>query len=100
MLKNRKEVRKKKSTKNGGVFRIFFRYCLYFAFSGFISIVMILLYFSQDLPDLKHLQTSVRAPEVAIQTYDGKVIQYIVRIPMNKILMTTTIKISEKSVNK
>ena len=74
MLKKRKEFRKKKSSKNRGILGIFFRYCLYFAFCGFISIVMILLYFSQDLPDLKHLQTSVRNPEVTIQTYDGKII--------------------------
>ena len=73
-MKNRRAVRKKNPPKNIGFFRIFFRYCLYFAFCGFISIVMVLLYFSQDLPDLKNLQTSVRTPEVAIQTYDGKII--------------------------
>ncbi len=74
MLKQRREIRKKNSSKNRGVLGIFFRYCLYFAFCGFTSVVMILLYFSQDLPDLKHLQTSVRTPEVTIQTYDGKII--------------------------
>ncbi len=65
---------KKQTKKKRGFLGIFFRYCLYFAFCGFISVAIILLYFSQGLPDLKHLQTNVRTPGVIIQTYDGKII--------------------------
>lgn len=74
VLKRRSEARASSPSKKRGILGIFFRYCLYFAFSGFISIVVVLLYFSQGLPDLKHLKTNVRTPEVTIQTYDGKVI--------------------------
>ncbi len=73
-MKRRSEDHASSHSKKRGILGIFFRYCLYCVFSGFIFVVTILLYFSQGLPDLKHLQTNVRTPEVTIQTYDGKVI--------------------------
>ena len=69
-----KKVSRQNVKKKRGIFAIFFRYCVYFAFCSFMAVAVILLYYSQDLPDLKHLQTNVRTPEVTIQTYDGKVI--------------------------
>lgn len=68
--KNREFLKRKKRS----FFSIFFKYCLCFSFLGFISIAVILIYFSHDLPDLKNLQTEVRTPGVTIQTYDGKII--------------------------
>ena len=73
-MKRRTRPRLRTNKKRRGFLGIFFRYCIYFAFCGFISVSIILLYFAQGLPDLKHLQTNVRTPGVTIQTYDGKII--------------------------
>ncbi|MBR1479371.1 MAG: transglycosylase domain-containing protein [Alphaproteobacteria bacterium] len=54
--------------------KILFKYAFYFAFSGFVAIGLVLLYFSRDLPDLQNLTTAVRVPAVTIQTYDGKIV--------------------------
>jgi penicillin-binding protein 1A len=64
----------RRSRKKKSFLRIFFKYCIYFAFCGIVAIAAIFLYFSSGLPDLKNLQTDVRNPAVTIQTYDGKII--------------------------
>ncbi|MDR0942093.1 MAG: transglycosylase domain-containing protein [Holosporales bacterium] len=47
---------------------------MYSAFCGFVAITSILLYFSNELPNLQNLKTEIRNPAVTIQTYDGKII--------------------------
>lgn len=74
MKKHPRKNRELSKRKKRSFFSIFFKYCLCFSFLGFISIAVILIYFSHDLPDLKNLQTEVRTPGVTIQTYDGKII--------------------------
>jgi penicillin-binding protein 1A len=41
---------------------------------GFVTLSVVLLYFSSTLPDLSNLKTAIRIPAVSIQTYDGKII--------------------------
>lgn len=56
------------------MFGIFFRYCFYFGIFGFVSLFLVLLYFSKTLPDLHNLKTEIRTPSVVVQTYDGNII--------------------------
>lgn len=70
-MRNRRSFRKHKKKS---FFSILFKYCLYFAFTGIVSVGCILLYFSKDLPNLNNLKTEIRTPGVTIQTYDGNVI--------------------------
>lgn len=53
---------------------IFFKYIIYSGFCGIVALACVLLYFSNDLPDLQNLKTEIRNPAVTIQTYDGKII--------------------------
>ncbi len=69
----KRRVRFSKKKKRSFI-KIFFKYCLYFSLCGAVAVGIVLLYFSQGLPDLQNLKTEIRSPGVTIQTYDGKII--------------------------
>lgn len=51
-----------------------FRTVLVLGIWGAIALGIVIVWFSHDLPDFKHLQTQVRKPSVVIQSADGTVL--------------------------
>ena len=76
---NKKRINKKKQTRRNNkkkfsILRFLFRVWIFSFLATIISGLVIVLYFSNTLPNLDNLQTAVRIPSVVIQTYDGDVL--------------------------
>ncbi len=70
----KKKPKTKKKTGNKTFLGLIGRFCLLATIWGTILFGLILLWFTQDLPDLNTLQSNVRTPSITIQTLDGTVI--------------------------